>query len=92
VADAREELHVVTLEAHAGAAAVAEATAGQLVGDGLDRDGKQGRETLDDDDQGLAVGLPGGEVAQHTARVPADPPPTLAEAVSGPASRLPGPG
>ena len=65
VAHAGEELDVVALEAHAGAAPVAEPAAGQLVGDLLDRDRQQGGETLDDDDEGLAVGLAGGQIAQH---------------------------
>ena len=70
MADAADQGDLVGLEAHARAAAVAEAAPGQLVGDvgGLDR--QPGRQALDDHDQGAAVGLSGGQKAQHTATLP----------------------
>ena len=60
-----EELDVVALEAHAGAAAEAEAAAGELGADLVDGDGEAGREPFDHDHQGRAVRLPGSQVAQH---------------------------
>ncbi len=55
----------VLLEAHARTPAEPEAPAGQLGLDLLDRDRQAGGQALDDDDQALAVGLAGGEEAQH---------------------------
>ena len=65
VADAADEGQLVDLEALARPAAVAEAPAGQLGLDVLDRDGQPGGQALDDDHERLAVRLAGGEVAQH---------------------------
>ena len=65
VADAAEELDVVTLEAHARAAPEAEAAAGELVADLLDGDGQARGEALDDHRERRAVGLTGGQVTQH---------------------------
>ena len=73
MADAAEQRELVGLEAHAGTAAVAEAAAGQLALDLLDRDGQAGGQALDDDDEGLAVGFAGGEEAEHPGMVPARP-------------------
>ncbi len=71
MADAAEELDVVLLEAHAGAAPEAEPAPGQLGGDVVDRDGQSGGEPLDDHGERGAVGLAGGQVAQHRSSVPA---------------------
>ena len=60
-----EELDVVALEAHAGTAAEAEATAGELVADLVDGDGQARRQALDHHREGGAVGLTGGQVTQH---------------------------
>lgn len=60
-----EELEIVPLEAHPGAAAEAQAAAGELGAEGLDRHGEPGGEPLDDDHQGRSVRLPGGQEAQH---------------------------
>src|SRR4029079_19710462 len=62
--------------------------------DGLDGDGQQGGKALDDDDEGLAVRLAGGQVAQHRARLPRGvfPLPLLVTARGGrwgPAARRP---
>ena len=65
MADAAEELDVVALEPHAGAAAEAEPAAGELVADLLDGDGQARGETLDDHRQGGAVRLTGGQVTQQ---------------------------
>ena len=65
MADAAEELDVVALEAHAGAAAEPEAAAGELVADLLDGDGQARGQTLDHHREGGAVGLTGGQVTQH---------------------------
>ena len=65
MADAAEELDVVALEAHAGAAAEAEAAAGELVADLLDGDGQARGQPLDHHREGGAVGLTGGQVTQH---------------------------
>ena len=68
--DAREEPDLVLLEAHPRTAAVAEAAAGQLGADVFDRDLHPGGQALDDDDERLAVGLTGGQEAQHPSMVP----------------------
>ena len=70
MANATEELDVVPLEAHAGAAAETEAPTGQLVTDLVDRDLEAGGQPFDDDREGRAVGLTGSQVAQHTPRLP----------------------
>ena len=49
---------------------IAEPAAGQFDADLLDGDGQAGGQALDDDDQGLAVGLAGGEEAQHGPMLP----------------------
>ena len=66
-----EEPDLVLLEPHPGPAAVAEAAAGQLGADVFDRDRQPGGQALDDDDERLAVGLAGGQEAQHPSMVPA---------------------
>ena len=70
MADAAEELDVVTLESHAGTSTEAEAAAGELVTDLLDGDREAGREPFDDDREGRAVRFTRSQVAQHTARLP----------------------
>ena len=67
VADAADEGQLVDLEALARAAAVAEAPAGQLGLDVLDRHGEPGGQALDDDHEPLPVRFAGGEVAEHGA-------------------------
>ena len=64
---------LVLLEAHARTAAVAEPAAGQLGLDVVDGDGQAGGQALDDHDEGRAVGLAGGQEAQHAANLPAGP-------------------
>ena len=66
MAHAAEELELVVLEAHARAAAVAEAAARELVGDVVDEDGETGGQALDGDHQGRSVGLARRQEAQHT--------------------------
>ena len=70
VADAGDQGDLVGLEAHAGAPAVAEAAPGQLVGDVLDGELEARGHALEDDDEGLAVGFTGGQVAQHRTNLP----------------------
>ena len=65
MAYAAEELELVLLEAHARAAAVAEAPPGELGGDVVDEDGQAGRQALDRDHQGRSVGLARRQEAQH---------------------------
>ena len=65
MADAGEEGDGVLLEAHPGAAAVAQAAAGQLGLHVLHRHGQAGGQALDDDDEALAVALPRGQEADH---------------------------
>ena len=94
VAHAAEELDVVALEAHAGAAAEPEAAAGELVADLLDGDGQARGQALDHHRERGAVGLTGGQVAQHPddlrgddSRIPAHPfaaPGSFARAAPGP--------
>ena len=70
MADPADQRDLVRLEAHARAAAVAEPAAGELTGDVRRLDGQPGRQPLDDHDEGTAVGLAGGEEAQHVATLP----------------------
>ena len=65
VADPTEERELVGLETLARASSVPEAAAGELGLDVFDRHLQAGGEPLDDHDQPLAVGLTGGEEAQH---------------------------
>ena len=65
VPDAREERHLVALEAHPRASSVAEPSPGELVLDHLGRDREPRRGALDDDDQPLAVALPRGQEPEH---------------------------
>ena len=70
VADAAEERQLVLLEAHPGPAAEAEPAPGQLGLDLLDGDRQPGGQALDDDDEGPAVGLAGGQEAEHGPNLP----------------------
>ena len=65
MADPADQGQLVLLEAHPRPAAEPEAAAGQLGLHLLDGDGQAGGQALEDDDQALAVGLAGGEEAQH---------------------------
>ena len=62
-----EELDVVALEGHPRAPAVTEPAAGQLVGERVRGRGHAGGEPLEHRHEGGAVGLPGGQPAQHAA-------------------------
>jgi hypothetical protein len=65
VPHAAQELDLVALEGHPGAAAVPQPAAGQLVGDVVGGEPDTGRHRLDDPGQGGAVGLACGQPAQH---------------------------
>src|SRR5204863_9990265 len=65
VADAAQDLGAVALELLPAAAAVTVPTAGELVVELLGREGDARGEALQDGDQRLPVGLPGGEQAQQ---------------------------
>ena len=65
VPDAAEQLDLVPLERHPGAAAVAGAPAGERVGDVVGGDPDAGRQPLQHGDQRRAVRLPCGQPAQH---------------------------
>ncbi len=65
VADAADDGDLVLLELHPGAAAVAEATAGEGVGDVVGGDRDVGGQALQDRDEGRSVGLARSEPAQH---------------------------
>jgi hypothetical protein len=65
--DTPDEGDLVGLEAHPGPSPVAQAAAGQFLGDVGGLDGQPRRQTLDGDDQGSTVGLAGSQEAQHTA-------------------------
>ena len=73
MADPADDGDRVGLEPHARTPPVPETAPGELGVDGVDRDGEPGGEALDDDDEGLAVGLSGGQVAQHRANLPGGP-------------------
>ena len=70
MADPTQELDVVALEAHPRPATEAEAAARQLVTDLLDGDLEAGGQALDDHREGRAVRFAGGQIAQHTPRLP----------------------
>jgi hypothetical protein len=65
VADTTQQGELVGLETHPWAAAVPEAPSGQFVRDVLSGDGKPGRETLDDDNEGFAMGLSASQETKH---------------------------
>lgn len=65
MSNAAHEGHLVLLETLPWTATVSEATTGQFGLNVLHRDGQARRETLDDDHQGLTMGLSGGEETQH---------------------------
>jgi hypothetical protein len=69
VADAAEQRQLVDLETLPWPASVAQPAAAHLGLDLLDRDRQPGRQPFDDDDEGLAVRLTGGQEAQHAASV-----------------------
>ena len=60
-----DECQLVGLEALTGTTSVAEPSATHLGLDLFDRDLETGRQPLDDDDEGLAMGLAGREIPQH---------------------------
>ncbi len=62
---AADEREPVLLEAHPRPPPEAEPASGQFVLDLVLRHGEAGRETFDDDDEALTVGLSRGEEAQH---------------------------
>ena len=70
VTDPAHQGDLVGLEPHPGAPAEPEAAPGQLGLDLLDRHRQAGRQALDDHDEGLAVGLAGGEVPEHGPNLP----------------------
>ena len=61
---------LVSLELHSGATTKAESATSQLVSNLVDSDGQTRRKPLDDDDEGLAMGFTGGQVAQHRTNLP----------------------
>jgi len=61
---------VVALELHPGAAAVAEATAGQLVGDLVGGDRQPGDHAFDHGHQRAAVGFTSSGPSQHVSHLP----------------------
>lgn len=73
MADSAEQADVVLLEAHARPAAIAKAAASQFGADRLNGDRQAGRKSLDDDDEGGAVGLASGKEAEHGLNLPGQP-------------------
>ncbi len=67
VADTAEQGQLVLLEAHPRSPAEPEAAPGQLGLDLLGRDRKPAGQALDHHDEALAMGLAGGQEAQHGA-------------------------
>ena len=61
---------LVTLELHPGAAAIAEATAGQLVGDVIGGDPQAGDHAFDHGHQRAAVGFTSSGPSQHVSHLP----------------------
>ena len=70
VADAADQRDLVRLEAHARAAPVAEPAPGQLFADVGRLDRQAGGQSLDHDDEGLAMGFTRGQEAQHGSTLP----------------------
>ena len=73
VADATDQGDLVGLEAHAGAAPVAEPAPGQFLADVGRLDREAGGQPLDHDDEGLAMGFARGQEAQHESTLPDGP-------------------
>lgn len=71
MANPADQGDLVLLEALAGPPAVPEAAPPELTLEFVDRERHPGGEALDDDDESLAVGFSGGEVAQHRTNLPA---------------------
>ena len=65
MADTREELDLILLKAHPRPASIAKATTAKLAGDLSLFDMKPCRQPLEDDNERLSVGLPGGQKAEH---------------------------
>ena len=79
VADAAQEGHLVLLEAHAGARGRSPGAGGPARPlDVLDGHRQPGGQALEDHHEGLAVGLAGGQEAQHRPNLLAGPPGTEA--------------
>ncbi len=70
VAHARQHGDLVALELHPGAAAVAEAAAGQLVGDVVGGDRQPGDHAFDHGHQSSAVGFTSSSPSQHESHLP----------------------
>ena len=70
VAHARQHGDLVALEFHPGAAAVAEAAAGQLVGDVVGGDRQPGDHAFDHGHQSSAVGFTSSSPSQHESHLP----------------------
>jgi hypothetical protein len=64
---------LVGLELHSGATTKAEPTTSQLIPNLVDSDGQTRRKSLDDHDEGLAMGFTGGQITQHRSNLPAVP-------------------
>jgi hypothetical protein len=67
VANATDQGHFVDFESHPRASAKAKAAACELILNLLGGYPKAGRQTLDDDNEGLTVGFTGGEEAKHAS-------------------------
>jgi len=70
VAHAGEDGDLVGFELHSGSTTKAQAATRQLVSDFVDSDGQTRRKSLDDDDEGLAMGFTGGQITQHQSNLP----------------------
>ena len=68
--DAREEPDLVLLEAHSWTAAIAQAATDSSAPMSSTVTCNPAGKPLDDDDERLAVGLTGGQEAQHPSMVP----------------------
>jgi hypothetical protein len=74
VAHAGENRHFVGFELHPRAASESQAAASKLGTDVVDGYGQPGWKSLENHNEGFAMGLTGSQVAQHPANLPVDSP------------------
>lgn len=69
-----ENRHFVGFELHARTASESQSAASQLGTDVVDGYGQSGWKSLENHNEGLAMGLTGSQVAQHPINLPVDSP------------------
>ena len=69
-----ENRHFVGFELHARPATESQTASSKLITNVVDGYGQSGRKTLENYNEGLAMGLTGSQVAQHPINLPVDSP------------------